>query len=98
MATRELQLVPHDGVKFSNQTMVLSGHQFTNCVFENCTLVVNNFPFATKNVEFRQCNVHLDYDMLWGAPDTVTNLRRLLDLFTGKMPGPTDHPATAPMQ
>lgn len=93
MATRELQLIPHDGMKFLGQSVILSGHSFTNCVFEGCTLIVNNIPFATKNVEFRQCNVRIEYDLLWGAPETVTSLRRLLDLFSGKTATPNPAPA-----
>jgi hypothetical protein len=90
---KELRLIPHDGVKYVGQTVMLSGHQFTNCVFEGCTLMVTNQPFATKNVEYNQCNVHLQMDLLWGAPDSITNLRRLLDLFSGKTPAPIDNPA-----
>lgn len=93
---KELQLIPHNGMKYSGQTVMLSGHHFANCVFEGCTLLVNNIPFSTNNVEFRQCNVHIEYDMLWGAPDSVTSLRKTIDLFTGVLPGTKAIPAAAP--
>jgi hypothetical protein len=95
MATKELNLIPHDGLKYLGQTVMLSGHSFFNCVFEGCTLLVTNVPFATKNVEFRQCNVRVEYDLLWGAPETVTALRKTLDLFSGKTSVISQPPAPA---
>lgn len=76
-------LTRHENRTFVAQTVYVAGCQFINCVFESCTIVVTNGPFLTQGVQFRRCNWRIDVDILWGAPESRSNLRRLLDMIDG---------------
>lgn len=78
-----LHLTRHENRTFTAQTIHLAGNAFIGCVFDGCTLVLTNAPWFTQNTQFRRCNWRVEYDILWGAPDSRSNLRRVLDMIDG---------------
>lgn len=83
MASTKIQLTRHENRTFAGQTIHLAGGAFIDCVFDGCTIVVSNGPFVNKNIQFRRCNWRLEYDILWGSPESRSNLRRLIDMIDG---------------
>jgi len=79
----QLQLTRFENRTFSAQTVHLGGSAFVGCTFEGCTLVLTNTPFVSQNCKFVRCNWRVEYDVLWGAPETRSALRRVLDLIDG---------------
>jgi hypothetical protein len=76
-------LTRHEGRTFVAQTVHLGGHAYVQCMFDGCTIVVTNAPFMVHGVQFRRCNWRIEVDVLWGSPESRSNLRRLLDLIDG---------------
>ncbi len=85
MPEGQYQLTPHEDETFTSQTVFLSGHAYIRCRFERCTLVVTNVPFVLAENRIAGCNWRIEYDVLWGDPQTRSNLRRLLDAIDGAM-------------
>ncbi|MBX3355260.1 MAG: hypothetical protein KF724_06145 [Phycisphaeraceae bacterium] len=81
----QLALTRHEKRTFTAQTVHLAGNAFVDCVFDGCTLVLTNAPWFSQNTQFRRCNWRIDYDVLWGAPESRSNLRRVLDLIDGAL-------------
>lgn len=80
----QISLTKHEKKTFDSQTIHISGQAFVNCVFKNCTLIVTNVAMVLHSCAFDKCNWSLDYQILWGAPETRKILRQLLDLIDGK--------------
>ena len=78
-----IQLTRHENRTFVAQTLYMTGYHFVNCIFDGCTIVVTSGPFITHGVQFRRCNWRVEVDILWGSPESRSNLRRLLDLIDG---------------
>lgn len=79
----QISLTRHERRTFVAQTVYTAGCHFDHCVFDSCTIVVTNSPFLAHNVQFRHCNWRVEVDILWGSPESRSNLRRLLDLIDG---------------
>jgi hypothetical protein len=78
--SNQTELLPHIGEEFVSQTLFLGGHGYINCTFERCTLIVTNAPIVLHGCTFRGCNFHIEYDLLWGAPHTLAELEKVLEL------------------
>lgn len=78
---RQFQLTRFDARTFVAQTVHLAGGAFINCTFDSCTIVLSNTPFVLQGGKFARCNWRIEYDVLWGAPESRTSLRRLLDMI-----------------
>lgn len=76
-------LTKHENESFKSQTVMLSGHGYINCQFSACTLIVTNSPLVVDGCRFENCNLRLEYDVLWGDPSTRRNLQELLESFPG---------------
>ena len=53
-------LVRHDNVTFSDQTVYMAGHAFSQCTFDRCTMVVRESTGVLENCAFNNCVWHLD--------------------------------------
>ncbi|HRV82439.1 MAG: hypothetical protein H6830_11060 [Planctomycetes bacterium] len=94
-APRQPQLVLHEGLKFSSQTIHLAGNAFKHCQFERCTLVMTNTPAHFEGCQFSGCNWRLEFDLLHGDPGTLQTLRNLLQLVAGASGQAAPTPPTA---
>ncbi len=74
-----LKLTKHENRKFEAVTLYLSGSAYFNCQFLNCTLIFTNAPLALNGCHFQNCNWRIDYDILWGAPQTLATLKKLIE-------------------
>jgi len=72
-------LTKHEGVKFQNQTVYISGQAFINCTFTDCTLVLRETIYYLKDCTFDRCNWHVDWVLMWGAPESIVQLKALCD-------------------
>lgn len=72
-------LTKHEGVKFQNQTVYISGQAFVNCTFTDCTLVLRETIYYLKDCTFDRCNWHVDWVLMWGAPESIVQLKALCD-------------------
>src|SRR5262245_61322354 len=78
-----LQLTRFENRNFVGQTIHLAGNAYLNCSFDGCTLVFTGTPWVSQGCKFVRCNWRVEYDILWGAPESRSSLRRLLDLIDG---------------
>ena len=76
-----VMLTKHENEVYKSQTVMLSGHAYINCQFSLCTLIVTNTPVMLNGCNFESCNWRLEYDVLWGDPNTRNNIRQILDLI-----------------
>ena len=89
----QLQLTRFENRTFTGQTVFLGGSAFLNCTFDGCTMILTNTPWVSQGCKFARCNWRVEYDILWGAPESRSHLRRVLDLIdgapdaTGRAPG-----------
>lgn len=72
-------LTKHEGVRFQNQTVYISGQAFVNCTFVDCTLVLRETVYYLKDCTFDRCNWHVDMVLMWGSPESVGQLKALCD-------------------
>lgn len=72
-------LTKHEGVRFQNQTVYISGQAFVNCTFVDCTLVLRETIYYLKDCTFDRCNWHVDWVLMWGSPESVVQLKALCD-------------------
>jgi hypothetical protein len=79
----QIPLTRHEDETFTSQAVYLSGHAYIRCRFERCTLIVTNMPFVLQQNQIVGCNWRVEYDILWGDPQSRSNLRRLLDAIDG---------------
>lgn len=78
-----IMLTKHENEVFKSQTVMLSGHAYINCEFDSCTLIVTNTLFLLRDSRFENCNWRLEYDVIWGDPNTQKNIRQILDMIEG---------------
>jgi hypothetical protein len=74
-------LTKHEGETFRNQTICVSGQAFVNCTFVTCTLVLRETACHIEQCTFDRCNWHVDALMLWGSPESLKNIRAILELI-----------------
>ena len=78
-----IQVTKHENEVFKSQTVMLSGHGYINCQFSLCTLILTNTPTALRGCAFESCNWRFEYDVIWGDPNTLKQLRQILDAIAG---------------
>ena len=77
------RLVLHRQRHLAGTTVRLGGFAWEDCVFEGCTIVVSNTPFAIQRVRFNACVFRLEYDLPVGDQRARSQLRQLLDVLDG---------------
>ena len=74
-------LTKHEGETFLNQTVYISGQAFVRCKFVNCTLVLRETIYHIDGCTFERCNWHIDWVLLWGSPESLREIKALVDLL-----------------
>src|SRR5688572_31459212 len=89
-------LTKHENATFQNQTVYISGQAFINCTFIGCTLVLRETIYHLQNCTFERCNWHVDWVLMWGSPQSVREIKALVDMIekaqqqaiaAGQLPG-----------
>jgi hypothetical protein len=73
-------LTKHDGATFENQTVYISGQAFIRCKFIACTLVLRETTYHLEECSFDRCNWHVNWMLLWGSPESLTDIKALVTL------------------
>src|SRR5206468_663886 len=74
-------LTKHEGETFQNQTVYISGQAFINCTFIACTLILRETIYHLQNCTFERCNWHVDWVLMWGSPESVREIKALVNLI-----------------
>jgi len=74
-------LTKHENQTFANQTVYISGQAFIRCNFVACTLVLRETVYHLEDCSFDRCNWHVDCVLLWGSPESVRELKAVLNLL-----------------
>jgi hypothetical protein len=74
-------LTKHEGVTFQNQTIYISGQAFIRCTFMACTLVLRETVYYLEGCTFDRCNWHVDRVLMWGSPESVQEVKALVQLI-----------------
>jgi len=80
---RQIQFTKFENATFDAQTVHMAGKAFLGCTFNRCTLIVSNVHFVCQGCHMVGCNWRVEYDVLWGDPNTRSRLRQLLDMIDG---------------
>lgn len=99
-------LTKHEGETFQNQTVYISGQAFVRCKFIACTLVLRETIYHLEGCSFERCNWHVDWMLMWGAPESLREIKALVSLMeqaqsqlqqaqTGAQPAPASSTATS---
>jgi hypothetical protein len=74
-------LTKHENETFQNTTVYISGQAFIRCNFIGCTLVLRETVYHLESCTFDRCNWHVDVVMLWGSPESVREVKALVELI-----------------
>jgi hypothetical protein len=74
-------LTKHEGVTFQNQTVYISGQAFVRCTFSACTLVLRETVYHLEACTFDRCNWHVDRVLMWGSPESVQEVKALVNMI-----------------
>lgn len=74
-------LTKHENETFHNQTVYISGQAFINCTFTACTLVLRETIYHLDKCTFERCNWHVDRILMWGAPESIAELKALVNMI-----------------
>lgn len=74
-------LTKHEGETFRNQTVYISGQAFINCTFQACTLILRETIYHLDKCTFERCNWHVDWVLLWGAPESLREIKNLVNMI-----------------
>jgi hypothetical protein len=74
-------LTKHEGITFQNQTIYISGQAFIRCTFMACTLVLRETVYYLEGCTFDRCNWHVDRVLMWGSPESVQEVKALVQLI-----------------
>lgn len=74
-------LTKHEDETFHNQTVYISGQAFIRCKFIACTLVLRETVYHLEGCSFERCNWHVDWVLLWGSPESLREIRALVNLM-----------------
>jgi hypothetical protein len=74
-------LTKHEGVRFQNQTVYISGQAFVRCSFVACTLVLRETVYYMEGCTFERCNWHVDWVLMWGSPESLREIKVLVSLI-----------------
>ena len=74
-------LTKHENVTFTNQTVYISGQAFIGCTFQACTLILRETIYHLQNCTFERCNWHVDWVLMWGSPESIKEIKALVNLI-----------------
>ena len=74
-------LTKHDAVTFTNQTVYISGQAFIRCNFVACTLVLRETVYHLEGCTFERCNWHVDWVLMWGSPESLREIKALVNMI-----------------
>jgi hypothetical protein len=74
-------LTKHEGETFHNQTVYISGQAFIRCNFVACTLVLRETVYHLEACGFERCNWHVDWVLMWGSPESVREIKALVNMI-----------------
>jgi len=74
-------LTKHEGETFLNQTVYISGQAFVRCTFVACTLILRETVYHLEGCTFERCNWHVDWVLMWGSPESVRDIKALVNLI-----------------
>jgi hypothetical protein len=74
-------LTKHENVTFTNTTIYISGQAFIRCTFVGCTLVLRESVYHMDQCRFDRCNWHIDRTILWGSPESLRDIKSLIDML-----------------
>ncbi len=74
-------LTKHEGESFINQTVYISGQAFVRCTFVACTLILRETVYHLEGCTFERCNWHVDWVLMWGSPESVREIKALVNLI-----------------
>jgi hypothetical protein len=72
-------LTKHEGETFQNQTVYISGQAFIRCSFVACTLILRETVYHLQECTFERCNWHVDWVLMWGSPESIVQLKALVE-------------------
>ena len=78
---RRMLLTKHDNETFLNQTVYISGQAFVRCTFIACTLVLRETVYHMEACTFERCNWHVDWVLMWGSPESVREIKTLVNMI-----------------
>jgi hypothetical protein len=94
-----MHLTKYEGETFKNQTVYISGQAFVRCKFVSCTLVLREAVHYLEGCAFERCNFHVDWILMWGSPESLRELKGLIQLMEEAQkqlpPAPADGAAGA---
>jgi len=76
-----MHLTKYEGETFTNQTIYISGQAFVRCKFVSCTLVLREAVHYMEGCAFERCNFHVDWILMWGSPESLRELKGLIELM-----------------
>jgi hypothetical protein len=74
-------LTKHEGETFRNQTVYISGQAFIRCTFTACTLILRETVYHLEGCTFERCNWHVDWVLMWGSPESVREIKALVNMI-----------------
>ena len=74
-------LTKHENETFLNQTVYISGQAFVRCNFIACTLVLRETVYHLEGCTFERCNWHVDWVLMWGSPESIREIKALVNLI-----------------
>jgi len=74
-------LTKHEGETFTNQTVYISGQAFIRCSFVACTLILRETVYHLQECQFERCNWHVDWVLMWGSPESLREIKALVNLI-----------------
>ena len=74
-------LTKHEGETFLNQTVYISGQAFIRCSFVACTLVLRETVYHLEACTFERCNWHVDWVLMWGSPESLREIKALVNMI-----------------
>ncbi len=74
-------LTKHENQTFQNQTLYISGQAFVRCTFIGCTLVLRETVYYLEGCTFERCNWHVDWVLMWGSPESIREIKALVNLI-----------------
>jgi hypothetical protein len=74
-------LTKHEGETFLNQTVYISGQAFIRCSFVACTLILRETVYHLEGCTFERCNWHVDWVLMWGSPESIREIKALVNLI-----------------
>jgi len=74
-------LTKHEGVRFENTTIYVSGQAFVNCTFIGCTMILREAAYHLDQCTFERCNWHIDRVILWGDMNPIREIKGLVSML-----------------